>query len=236
MGILHIGHSLLRVNCKSNIFLDNNIMGIRKTRKKRGGGPNQTVSKSQSLQTIGEESRTMRKSRSMAESWIEQNCENARIEFKKLAERAKLTKGKRVAYRLYQGGCDLFIYNNNQADPHIHVYGFAPLTKIYYYSVSGKGKHHLKSKLWSDNKKGYDSVLTEMYNALDDTAKIPNIFITPSRRLTKQPEQPEQPTKKKIPKPLSVFNAETERVSRKLGPNELKDVATPLRTASMSLI
>ena len=55
MGILHIGHSLLRVNYKSNIFLDNNIMGIRKTRKKRGGGPNQTVSKSQSLQTIGEE-------------------------------------------------------------------------------------------------------------------------------------------------------------------------------------
>lgn len=74
-------------------------------------------------------------------------------------------------------GCDLYIdiYEN----PHIHVHGYERNT--YYYTISGKGIINQPSKLVSEDKVGYQSVLVEMYNALKGTNHELPAYFSPSR-------------------------------------------------------
>jgi hypothetical protein len=117
-------------------------------------------------------------------------------------------------------GCDLYI--DIRQKPHIHIHGYSPREGIhgtYYYSISGKGIRNRAVPLLSKTEPGYQSVLVEMYNALDGKTRELPAFFSPSRSTTSYSLSISQrPTKSRVPRgiPLPGVIGDSRR---KLGPS-----------------
>ena len=77
------------------------------------------------------------------------------------------------------GGCDMYIWKGKTQNPHIHIHGFN--NGSYEFTISAKNKRNVKAILYSKLEHGYESALTQMYNALEDTNRKIPALTTPSR-------------------------------------------------------
>ena len=166
---------------------------------------------------------------------IEKNCEHAHAELKELAKHVNREIYDAV-YRLFEGTkCDLFIYKKGIPNPHIHVFKFVADTIFmgigtgtYHYAITAKQIPDAEVRLVNRSRDAYKSVLTEMYNALNDTSNPLATHQTPP-----PPEagaEPKKPKKKPLPTPLQVYDPKEKELSIPLGPTKFKEVATPVAT------
>lgn len=117
-------------------------------------------------------------------------------------------------------GCDLYIDIDKDKDPHIHIHGYKQTegqNGTYYYSISGKDIRNRAVPLLSKTAHGYESVLIEMYNALEGTNNELPSYISPlkSRSSYTASIRPEKP-KGERPFP---FLSDIADLKTKLGPD-----------------
>jgi hypothetical protein len=103
----------------------------------------------------------------------------------------------KVTFQPYSSaGCDMYIDIKN--DPHIHIHGYSDHGNhgVYSYSISGNDIRNRKANLTSKFDYGYESVLAEMYDALENTEHEKPAYQSPTRSI--RYSESSRPTKSRI--------------------------------------
>ena len=209
---------------------------MRKTRKNRGGNPKKMPTPKKQNQTPN---KTKKQNQTPTPMLPPPNCTKSAPD-DGLNRLAQHVTGKYVpVFRLYGSvRCDLFIFNINK-DPkiHIHIFNYDESTGDYWYAITAK---NIKSKPLRLFNNDYKSVLTQMYNDMNETQNIPISHQSPTATSLTTSTLPltTRPLKKEVK--LKINNSvmttkevnEVNKLAKKLGPIFGETVFRPVESSN----